>query len=65
MASIVLDDPAARITTGGGTWSVVFMERWFGGSAMWPAFAIDNNGDTGTYGSLSMQFRGVYSTILQ
>jgi len=58
MASIVRDDPAAHITTGGGTWSVVFMERFFGGSATWPAFAIDNNGDTGTYGSLSMPFHG-------
>jgi hypothetical protein len=64
MASIVLDDPVAHITTGGGTWSEVFIQRFFGGSAIWPAFSGDNNGDTGNYGSLSMQFQGVHHTKL-
>jgi len=45
---------------GGGTWSRVLADRFFGGSAMWPAFASDDNGDTGDYGSLSIDFQGVY-----
>ena len=61
MANIVRDDPVAHITTGGGSWSVAFMNRFFGGSAIWPAFASTaSQGDTGQYGSLSMTFQGVY-----
>lgn len=67
MASIVRDDPQSHIVTGGGSWSTVAMARFFGGSATWPAFATFPDfpqGDTGNYGSLSMQFQGIYSTNL-
>ncbi|RDB18334.1 hypothetical protein Hypma_000419 [Hypsizygus marmoreus] len=58
MASIVLDDKTNRLKIGGGTWSGVTIERFFENGAIWPAFAIDDNGDTGTYGTLSISFLG-------
>lgn len=66
MASIVRDDPQSHIVTGGGSWSTVAMARFFGGSATWPAFATFPDfpqGDTGNYGSLSMQFQGTSVTF--
>jgi hypothetical protein len=59
MANIIRDNTVANITIGGGTWSSVLSPRFVGGSAMWPAFASNSSGDTGTYGSLSMGFQGV------
>jgi hypothetical protein len=61
MARIVRDDPAVHFKTGGGTWNVIFINRLFGGSAIWPEFASTaSQGDTGRYGSLSITFEGVY-----
>ncbi|KAG6852421.1 hypothetical protein C0991_012152, partial [Blastosporella zonata] len=57
MANIVWDD--GRVTTlGGGQWSAVLEDRFFGGGAIWPAFATGANGDTGQYGTLSLSFQG-------
>lgn len=60
MASIVLDESTTDLTFGGGQWSSINLDRFFGGAAAWPAFAADGNGDTGTYGSLSFVFRGTF-----
>ncbi|KAF8060251.1 hypothetical protein FPV67DRAFT_1513958 [Lyophyllum atratum] len=65
MATIVLDDSTNRISYGGaagsdGGWSRVQVQRFFGGSAIWPPFSVrpDANGDTGTYGTFSITFQG-------
>ncbi|KAG6836726.1 hypothetical protein H0H93_004389 [Arthromyces matolae] len=59
MANILWDD--SRVTSeGGGTWTIAIEDRFFGGSARWPAFATNSNGgDSGQYGSLSVTFHGV------
>lgn len=64
MANIVLDDKTNLLKIGGGTWSAVSISRFFGGGAIWPAFAADDNGDTGTYGTLSMSFEGLSSSVV-
>ncbi|KAG6830604.1 hypothetical protein H0H87_007547 [Tephrocybe sp. NHM501043] len=57
MANIVWDD--GRVSTlGGGQWSAVLVDRFFGGGAIWPAFATGDNGDTGQYGTLGLTFHG-------
>ncbi|KAG6831078.1 hypothetical protein H0H87_006194 [Tephrocybe sp. NHM501043] len=59
MANIVLDDTQLKtLVLGGGTWSEVSIERFFGGSAIWPAFASNDTGDTGQYGTFSLTFDG-------
>ncbi|KAG6918311.1 hypothetical protein DXG01_015403 [Tephrocybe rancida] len=59
MANVVFDDTQLNsLSLGGGTWSEVTIERFFDGSAIWPAFATTDNGDTGKYGSFSMSFDG-------
>ncbi|KAG6910353.1 hypothetical protein DXG01_011422 [Tephrocybe rancida] len=57
MANIVWDD--GRVSPlGGGQWSAVLADRFFGGGAIWPAFATKENGDTGQYGTLGVTFHG-------
>ncbi|KAG5640991.1 hypothetical protein DXG03_006444 [Asterophora parasitica] len=60
MASVIWDesDPNFKLSFGGGTWSKVTTERFFGGAAIWPAFAATEKGDTGAYGWLSITFDG-------
>ncbi|KAG6819362.1 hypothetical protein H0H93_012545 [Arthromyces matolae] len=59
MANVVIDDPQiSTLLLGGGTWSNATTGRFFGGSAIWPAFAYSDNGDTGDYGTLSFSFNG-------
>ncbi|GLB44425.1 hypothetical protein LshimejAT787_1700520 [Lyophyllum shimeji] len=60
MASIILDDSTAGLSLGGGDWKRVQAGRYFGGSTIYAAFAVDraNGGDSGTYGSLSVTFQG-------
>lgn len=59
MARIILDDETDVLTLGGGQWTQFFDDRFFSGEAISPAFAVDDNGDTGTYGFLSMTFEGL------
>ena len=61
MATIVRDDLAADMTTGGGTWVTTAVPRFYSNSATWLAFSSNSQGDTGQYGSLTLNFKGVYS----
>ena len=61
MATIVRDDLAADMTTGGGTWVTTAMPRFYSNSATWPPFSSNSRGDTGQYGSFTLNFKGVYS----
>lgn len=61
MASIVLDESTTSLSLSGGNWSQNSNDRYFGGFTKWPEFAIlDNIGpDTGKYGTLYFEFRGM------
>lgn len=59
MATIVIDGSNNQLSIGGGTWSEASESRFFGGTAIWPAFASNSYGDTGDYGTLSMVFQGM------
>ena len=59
MADIVIDGPTSELNLGRGTWKVS-TTGWFGGSAVYPAFAVGTSGDTGQYGTLSMPLQGGY-----
>ena len=56
---IIVDDSSSQFTYGGGSWSGVAADYFFGDSATWPAFARDDNGDTGVYGSFTFTFQGM------
>ena len=56
MATIVRDDLAADMTTGGGTWVTTAMPRFYSNSATWLAFSSNSQGNTGQYGSLTLNF---------
>lgn len=61
MASIVLDDSTTRLSFGGGQWSLGPMDRFFGGFATWPQFAVD---DTEKFGTLNFVFQGMLDYLL-
>ncbi|KAG6810222.1 hypothetical protein H0H92_010034 [Tricholoma furcatifolium] len=57
MANIVWDD--GRVSSlGGGSWTAVLADRFFGGGSIYPAFATNATGDTGQYGTLGVGFYG-------
>jgi hypothetical protein len=58
MASIVLDDTSNQFTYGGGTWSQAVHPRFFGGDAVWPAFASNTSGDIGIFATVNLTFQG-------
>ncbi|KAG6907922.1 hypothetical protein DXG01_006852 [Tephrocybe rancida] len=58
MASIVYDDVSSRVSAGGGSWKTVDVDRYFGGSTIYPKFSSDDSGDTGDYASLTVSFQG-------
>lgn len=55
MANIVLDDLTTSLRVGGGQWRKAPADRYVGGSAVWPQFAID---DTDKHGTLDFVFQG-------
>ncbi|KAF8878210.1 hypothetical protein BD779DRAFT_1474887 [Infundibulicybe gibba] len=55
---LIVDDASSVLNLGGGQWSNSTETRWYGGSSVWPKFAVGNNGDTGAYGSLNYTFHG-------
>jgi len=60
MASIVLDNTSSRFKYGGGVWPVGLADRYYGGSTVWPEFAGNGSGNTGVYGTLSLDFQGAF-----
>ncbi|KAG5649865.1 hypothetical protein H0H81_001713 [Sphagnurus paluster] len=65
MAKVVWDESqnGLNLAIGGGTWSKVSIERFFDGAAIWPAFAANDSGDTGQYGTLSITFQGTQISL--
>lgn len=65
MAKVVWDESqnGLNLAIGGGTWSKVSIERFFDGAAIWPAFAANDSGDTGQYGTLAITFQGTQISL--
>ena len=63
MASTILDDTSSRFKYGGGVWNVGLADRYFGGSTIYPGFAGNGSGDTGVYGTLSLDFQGAFPRL--
>jgi len=60
MANIILDNEKAQIVNlDNRTWATEPFQHYFGGSDMWPDFAVDTDGDTGIYGAINVAFRGM------